>query len=123
MVSGFNQVKPLNRQYSHAGLLMLLRTLFWKKRALATFKRTKRRIDYNTFSELGAKFKRVSKSNYQSYIKNTEEMLFHKPASFWKFIRELNHSASIPCIEHSNNETYTLYTLLKSVLKVFFYCL
>jgi len=76
-----------------------------KKRAHATFKRTKSRLDYNTYSELRAKCKRLSKSDYQAYIKNTEVMLYHKPATFWKYTRDLNHSSSIPCTVRLINET------------------
>jgi hypothetical protein len=59
-----------------------------------------------------SKCNRLSKIDYQTCIKNTQEMLLHKPAIFWKCTRELNFSASIPSTVHLNNES--AYTPLDS---------
>lgn len=76
-----------------------------KKRAHAIFKRSKLSCDYSTFSELRAKCKRLSKLDYQSYIKKTENSIILDPSVFWKFTKNLSQRNSIPSTLRLNNVT------------------
>lgn len=57
--------------------------IFQKKRALVSFKRSKLATDYFISSELGAKRKLLVKSDYKSYINETERTLSSNPCSLW----------------------------------------
>lgn len=70
--------------------------IFQKKQAHFTLKIISLACDYNKFSELKAKCKRVSKLNYQTHIDTIENQLLHSPRDFWKYFYNLNHHSSIP---------------------------
>ena len=85
----------------------LKRLIFQKKRAHLTFKKSGLPVDYNVFSELRAKCKYLSKSNYHAYIKKTERALSNSPRSFWKYVRDLKQHPEVPVSvrfgDHSSN--------------------
>jgi len=89
------------------GPFILRNSLYWASPALknlvlhkklvhAAFKLSNSTVSYSAFSELRAKYKRLSKIDYQSYISNSEKMLLHNPSAFWKFKKELNQNTTIP---------------------------
>jgi hypothetical protein len=67
-----------------------------KKKAHITFKKSSLAIDYNIFSELRAKCKRLSKLDYSAYIRRTERSLSISPRNFWKYVRDLKETTPIP---------------------------
>ncbi|KAF0751787.1 Reverse transcriptase domain-containing protein [Aphis craccivora] len=81
--------------------------IFQKNRAHFTFKKSGLPLDYNIFSELRAKCKYLSKSNYRVYIGKTERALSNSPRSFWKYVRDLKQHPEIPVSvrfgDHSSN--------------------
>eukprot|EP00102_Acyrthosiphon_pisum_P026087 XP_016663297.1 PREDICTED: uncharacterized protein LOC107884849 [Acyrthosiphon pisum] len=76
------------------------RLIFQKKRAHLTFKKSGLSLDYNVFSELRAKCKYLSKSNYRAYIEKTERALSNSPRSFWKYVRDLKQHPEISVSVH-----------------------
>ena len=75
-----------------------------KKYAHKIFKLSNSASDYLLFSNLRAKCKRLSRTNYRSYICNTERFLSSNPSKFWKYTRDLKQHSFIPSSVHLFDE-------------------
>ncbi|KAL5240439.1 hypothetical protein ACI65C_007849 [Semiaphis heraclei] len=83
-----------------------LKTLIKKKKyAHKLFKQTNRASDYSAFSELRAKCKHLSHSDYRSFISDTENYLSSNPSYFWKYTRDLKQHSLIPSSVHLSGVT------------------
>ncbi|KAF0761231.1 Reverse transcriptase domain-containing protein [Aphis craccivora] len=76
-----------------------------KKHAHKKYKQTKQLPDYLLFSELRAKCKFRSRTDYRSHLKVTENSLTTSPSSFWKYVRYLRQNPTIPSTVHLGNIT------------------
>lgn len=76
-----------------------------KKYAHKLFKQTNSASDYSVFSELRAKCKRLSLSDYRLFISDTENYLSSNPSHFWKYTRDLKQHSLIPSSVHLSGVT------------------
>lgn len=98
----------------------LKKLIFNKKKAHISFKRSNLAIDYNIFTELGAKCKRISKLAYSAYLDRTERSLSTSPKNFWKYVRYLKEAiptpVSVQYLDSSSNNPSN------SFLRLFWVC-
>lgn len=83
----------------------LKRKTFLKKIAHLQYKRSNNSRDYDDFSRLRAKCKRLSKCCYKNFISKVENSIVNNPKDFWNYVNSLRNDNRIPNTMNYNNQS------------------